>query len=417
MHNTEQMLESEQSRSPALVEGSGHLLELLRSGMASTISELAAAMGVSRSTVIQRLDFLQEHDLVAHEPGINGSRGRPAAISRFNPNAAIVLAAQIGMTGSRFAASDLSGEILAERFVTMDIPAGPAKLLGDLNATFDELIAVVGRRPQDVAGIGVGIPSSIELLTYSRSLGLNGAVWDREYFEQNLHQRYGAPVFLDLDVNLLALAERRKSWPNTEVFLCVKLGTLIDAAIVVNGVPIHGVSNLAGELGHMKVGGSTTPCSCGSVGCLDAVASGNALVKQLSAAGFDVSHVSDVVALALQGHPEAVLAIRDAGRHIGEALASVVNLLNPAVIATWGYLTDADTALFAGIREGLYQGALPGSSERLELVRTALGDLAGVRGAAMMVIDEVLEPAAIDRMLVTQSWASTRPPTAATATA
>ena len=210
-------------------------------------------------------------------------------------------------------------------------------------------------------------------------------------------------------MNLLALAERRKSWPDDEVFVCVKIGTLISAAVVVHGRPVHGVDQLAGELGHMKVSGSAAPCSCGSLGCLDAVASGNALVQQLSALGLEVSHVTDVVDLVEHSQPDAVRAVRAAGRHIGEALASVVNLLNPGVITAWGYLTEAETTLFAGIREGLYQAALPRSSENLRLVRTSLGDLAGVRGAALMVIDEVLEPAAVDRAVAGGSWASAWP--------
>ncbi|BDZ48531.1 sugar kinase [Frondihabitans sucicola] len=390
--------------SPGAVEGSGFLLQLLRQTAGQTISELAAAMGVSRSTVVQRLDFLHERGLVSNGTSGSGSRGRPAAVSRFDPAGGIVLAVQIGMTGCRFAVTDLSGEVLADRLVSIDIPAGPERVLADLEKNFVEIVRETGRELAEIAGIGVGIPSAIELLTYSRSLGQAGTDWDREWFASNLRERFHSPVFIDLDVNLLALAERQKAWPHEEVFVCIKLGTLIDAAIVVNGAPIHGVSKLAGELGHIKVGGSTVPCTCGGVGCLDAVASGNALVKQLAREGSTVTHVSDVVALVAQGDPQAVRAVREAGRHIGEALASVVNLLNPSVIAAWGYLTGAETALFAGIREGLYQNALPGSSERLRLVSTALGDLAGVQGAASMVIDEVLEPAAVDRMIVQGSW-------------
>jgi predicted NBD/HSP70 family sugar kinase len=395
--------------SPAAAEGTGQLLQLLRNGSGSTIAELAAAMGWSRSTVNQRLDYLLEHGLVTSEQGGNPTRGRPALVCRFAPEAGVVLAAQVGMTGSRLAVTDLAGEILEERFITMDVPAGPAQMLSDVQAALDDLLHASGAAGQDVAGIGIGLPSSVELGTYSRSLGLPGVAWDRGYFAQALRRRYTAPVFLDLDVNLLALAERRKGWPDSEVFVCVKLGTLINAAIVVNGRPVHGLDSLAGELGHLKVSGSTVPCSCGSTGCLDAVASGNALVKQLTGAGFEVRHVSDVVALADQGQPEAVLAVRRAGRQIGEVLASVVNLLNPGVIITWGYLTEAEAPLFAGLREGLYQTALPGSSERVDLRRTGLGDLAGVRGAALMVIDEVLAPPAVDRLVTTHSWAGAWP--------
>lgn len=390
--------------SPGLVEGSGHLLQLVRDGRASTISALAAAMEVSRSTVIQRLEFLNESGLIESQAATNRSRGRPATVTRFNPGAALVLAAQIGMTGCRLAATNLDGEVETERLISLDASSGPQKLLAGLEHGFDRVLGELGREASDVAGVGVGIPSGVELLNYARSLGISGADWDRDFFKRSLEDRYGAPVFMDLDVNLLALAERRKSWPDVEVFVCVKLGTLIDAAIVVNGVAVHGASGLAGELGHIKVSGSSVSCSCGSSGCLDAVASGSALVKQLADAGCEVQHVSDVVRLAGQSHPEAVLAVRQAGRHIGEALSSVVNLLNPAVIATWGYLTQAETPLFAGMREGLYQNALPGSSEQLSLVRASLGDLAGVRGAAMRVIDEILEPRAVDRMIVAGSW-------------
>lgn len=392
------------ARLTASVDGSGLLLNLIRERETSTISELSTAMGLARSTVIQRMDHLMERGLIVNEPGSSPTRGRPAVVSRFNHEAAVVLAAQIGITGSRLAVTDLSGQILFERFITVDVPAGPDQMLSDLESAFDELLATAERDRVEVAGVGVGIPSALELGTYVRSLGLPGAVWDRGYFQHSLRNRYGSPVFLDLDVNMLALAERRMGWPDVEVFVCVKLGTLINAAIVVNGRAILGFGNLAGELGHLKVSGSTVPCSCGSTGCLDAVASGNALVKQLSAAGFDVAHVADVVALANQGQPEAVLAIREAGRHVGAVLGSVSNLLNPGVIVTWGYLTGAEAPLFAGIREGLYQTALPDSSAHLELRITALGDLAGVHGAALMVIDEVLAPGAVDRLITAKSW-------------
>lgn len=398
------------ARSAATIDGSGLLLGLLRERESSTVSELAAALGLARSTVIQRVDNLLDRGLITQQVGSPGSRGRPATVLRFNPAAAVVLAAQVGMTGTRLAVTDLAGAVLDERFITMDVPAGPHQMLADLVTAFDDLLSSL-EPSRDLAGVGVGLPSSIELLTYTRSLGRPGVAWDRPFFVQALREHYGAPVFLDLDVNLLALAERRKGWPDTETFVCVKLGTLINAAIVVNGRPIHGISDRAGELGHLKVSGSTVACTCGSTGCLDAVASGHALVKQLSAAGFDVAHVTDVVTLVSLGQPEAVLAVREAGRHIGEVLGSVVNLLNPAVIITWGYLTDAEAPIFAGIREGLYQTALPGSSERLDLRRTALGVLAGVRGAAAMVIDELLAPAAVDRLVSVGSWESAWPST------
>ena len=380
-------------------DGAGHLLALIRSGRAATVSEMAAGVGASRSTVMARLEALTTAGLVAPRPPAGGARGRPATAYAFDPTSAVLLAAQLGMTGCRLAATDLAGEILGSRYIDVDLRQGPDRLTSDMIDAYDDMLAEIGRDATGVVGIGLGMPSAVEMMSYSRSLGVTGSGWDSSGIDRTLSDRYGAPAVVDLDVNMLALAERRTSWPDVEVFVCVKLGTLIDAAIVVNDSPVRGVGNAAGALGHLKVAGSTEPCTCGGIGCLDAVAGGGALVKQLRAAGFDVTHVSDVIGLVNSGQPEALLAVREAGRRIGEALSSIVNLLNPAVISTWGYLTGAESVLFAGIREGLYQSALPRSSEELRLVVTSLGESAGVRGAAMRVIDEVLDPSTLDRSL------------------
>ena len=268
---------------------------------------------------------------------------------------------------------------------------------------FDAMLTEIPDQPP-VVGVGVGVPSPTELRGYARSLGLDDANWESAPLVDALEQHYGAPVLADLDVNLLALAERRRSWSDAEVLLSLKLGTLIDAAVVVNNVPLRGASALAGELGHIKVPGATEQCTCGGVGCLNTVASGSALVRALAGDGFEVAHVSDVVALALRGEPAAVAAVRRAGRQIGVALATAVNLLNPAGIVVWGYLAEVELPLFAGLREGLYHDALPGASKDLRLESAALGELAGVRGAALLVLDRVLDPDAIDRMLSNGSW-------------
>lgn len=396
-------------RSPGAADHAGQLLRLLREGTGQTTSELAAALGMARSTTLQRIEALSALGLVEHTAAAGGGRGRPAVLSRFNPDAAVVLAAHVGMTGFRVAVVDLAGVVLADAFVATAVSGGADHLLGAVTEAFDSLLASCARTRSDVAGVGLGLPSAVDLLTFARTGEEVPGDWDRTRVGTRLRRSFHAPVFVDLDVNLLALAERRKSWPDHEVFVCVKLGTLIDAAIVVNGVPVHGVNGRAGELGHVKVGGAIEPCSCGGLGCLDAVASGSAVVRQLAAAGEEVTHVSQVVALAQQGHPGAVGAVRAAGRHIGTALSSVVNLLNPGVIAVWGYLADAEATLFAGIREGLYQAALPSSSESLALVRTSLGQLTGVRGAAALVIDQVLAPEAVDRLLVSGSWSGAWP--------
>jgi len=390
--------------SAAQIDGAGNLLQLIRQGDGATVSQMAAVLGVARSTIIQRLAHLEQQGFVRGDTQAVGGRGRPAAVIRFEPRVGIVLATQIGLTGYRAAVTDLVGRVLRDSFVEVGVDAGPDALLVSLFRTLDGLITDAGASPEDLAGVGIGTPSLLELRAFAQAQS-DRHEWDLEDVRRRVADRFHAPVWLDLDVNMLALAEHRMNWPDAEVIVCLKLGTVIDASLVVRGEPVRGIHGLAGEFGHIKADGCEQPCTCGSRGCLDAVASGSALVRQLAEDGFSVEHVTDVLRLAQQGIPEAMHALRDAGRRIGAALAAVVNLLNPAAITAWGYLTESQV-LFAGIREALYGGALPGSTQGLELTATSLGALAGVRGAAIRVIDEVLAPDAVDRMLRARSWSA-----------
>ena len=91
--------------------------------------------------------------------------------------------------------------------------------------------------------------------------------------------------------------------------------------------------------------------------------------------------------------------VRDAGRTLGEVLAGTVNFFNPAVIVIGGDIAEAHAQLLAGVREGIFSRSLPLATRDLRIVPCRLGDRAGVIGAAMMVIEHVLSPDAVDRSL------------------
>ena len=253
----------------------------------------------------------------------------------------------------------------------------------------------LGVDPARTFGIGVGLPGAIELAAIHSA----GAQWSTHPVAQDLAARFGVPAFADQDVNLLALGEHAQGWPDAQSLLCVKVGSVIACGVVAGGRIIGGADGLAGDIGHTRIAGRDEPCVCGNVGCLNAVAGGAALVKQLAAAGVGVGHVRDVVRLAQQGSVPARAAIRQAGRDLGTVLAGAVNLLNPRVIAFWGYLVGDEESLLAGVRETLYQGAAPSATHNLMLISSELGDTTGLNGSALMVAEEVLAPRAVDRRL------------------
>ena len=113
--------------------------------------------------------------------------------------------------------------------------------------------------------------------------------------------------------------------------------------------------------------------------------------------GVEAASSRDVVALVRRGSVPATQLVREAGRTIGEVLASAVSLLNPSVIVIGGSLSQAGDPLLAGVREVVYRRSLPLATAQLRIVQATAGDLAGVVGAAAMVVEHVLAPEAVDR--------------------
>ena len=165
---------------------------------------------------------------------------------------------------------------------------------------------------------------------------------------------------------------------------------------------IHrGARGAAGDIGHVRVTGSEdVVCRCGNVGCLEAVAGGQALARRLAEAGERRVHEPRRRrAWSAAGNADAIRMVRDAGRALGEVLAGTVNFFNPAVIVIGGDIAEARAQLLAGVREGIFSRSLPLATRDLRIVPCQLGDRAGVIGAATMAIEYVLSPEAVDRSL------------------
>jgi predicted NBD/HSP70 family sugar kinase len=207
------------------------------------------------------------------------------------------------------------------------------------------------------------------------------------------------PVLVDNDANLMAYGEQRTGHPDCSAFVLVKVSTGIGAGVVVDGRIYRGIDGGAGDIGHIRVpGGADALCRCGSYGCLAAVASGGAVARRLAEAGAPAASGSDVRDLLAAGHPEAAALARQAGRLVGEVLATVVTLLNPGVLMIAGDL--AGTPFLTGVRELLYQRALPRSTAHLEVVTSQLGERAGLIGAGALVVEHLYAPERVEERLL-----------------
>ncbi|MFD5653683.1 ROK family protein [Streptomyces sp. NPDC127039] len=387
----------------------GELLHLIRSGRANTRADLQQATGLSRSTVGQRLDLLNRAGWLRHSTGTS-TGGRPSHRIVFDPGHASVIAFDLETRHARAAVLDLAGNILAEHTGPMDVGAGPDLVLQGLADWFPDLIAAAGVPASHVAGISLSVPGPVD---WESGRVIEPPImpgWDRYPIRERLQEAYASrldldpaatgavPVLVDNDANLMALAEYQANHRDCASFVLLKVSTGIGAGVVIGDRLYRGIDGGAGDIGHIRLHDrSDALCMCGSHGCLAAVASGRAIAGELAALGHDTASGRDVRRLLNEGHPDAVRLAREAGRRVGEVLVTVVTLLNPGVLMIAGEL--AGVPFLTGVRELVYQRAMPRATANLQVVTSQLGDHAGLVGAAAMVVEHLYSPAGADARL------------------
>jgi predicted NBD/HSP70 family sugar kinase len=380
--------------------GPGYVLQLIREHEAATRSELIARTGLGRSTIYQRVDTLIASGLVCESGEAPSTGGRPASTLRFNADSGLALVADLGVTHSRVAVTDLEGSPRAERTADLRIDTGPENVLAWVLERFDELLVATKSAKNDVRAIGVGVPGPVE---YASGRPVSPPLmpgWDGYDIPARLHDRYPVPTLVDNDVNIMALGEHSAQRDKGDNLLFVKLGSGIGCGIVAGREMYRGEDGAAGDIGHIPLNGfDDVRCHCGNTGCLEAVAGGQALARAAADLGLRVKTTRDLVAHVAEHDPKALRLARQAGRHVGEVLAGLVNALNPAVIVIGGDLAAVPQEVFAGVREVVYQRSTALATRTLQIVPSLLGDRAGITGAAIMATEHVLAPEVLDRRL------------------
>ena len=372
------------------------ILDALRSGSASSRADLAKATGLSPSTVSARVDELIAHGHVL-ESGEGVSRGgrRPRRLS-IRPDAGIVGCIDLGVDRASLGLVDFAGELVAERHVAMDIALGPQRVLEAVVALLHELIASAdlpdGSR---LSGLSVGVPGpvasgSARIVSPSRMPGWNGVA-----VPEILSALVDVPVVVNNDANLMAVGEFVAGDPTLENQVFVKAGSGIGCGIISGGVLYTGSHGAAGDISHVSVPGAPdVQCSCGRRGCLDAVASGNALVRQLQENGVDVANVEAMIDLAKDAHPMATRLLREAGSMTGGVLATIVNFFNPDRLVLGGVLSQSEVFV-ASVRSTLYAECLPMATENLEVAVSRLPLAGGLVGAGKVFLDRQFSVAGV----------------------
>jgi predicted NBD/HSP70 family sugar kinase len=372
------------------------ILDALRSGRANSRADLAKATGLSPSTVSARVDELIKHGHVL-ETGEGESRGgrRPRRLD-IRADAGVVGCIDLGVDRASLGLVDFSGTLIAERHVAMDIALGPRVVLESAVGILREQLAEVDLPPAStLRGLSVGVPGPVaaggaRIVSPSRMPGWNGIS-----VPDVLAGLIDVPVVVNNDANLMAVGEFVSGDPRFVNQVFVKAGSGIGCGIIAGGTLYTGSHGAAGDISHVSVPGAPdVPCSCGKRGCLDAVASGNALVRQLQDHDVDVSNVEAMIELSKDAHPLATRLLREAGSMTGGVLATIVNYSNPDRLVLGGVLSQSEVFV-ASVRSTLYAECLPMATEHLAVAVSALPLTGGLVGAGKVFLDREFSVAGV----------------------
>lgn len=332
------------------------------------------------------------------------SGGRRAETLCLHPSLGVLLCADIGATSLDVAVLGLDLKLRERHTEAIDVRAGPAAVLARTRALMRELLARCKLKPSDVLAIGLGVPGPVDFATGQLVEPPLMPGWDSYAIREDLRSDYAAPVWVDNDVNLMALAELWRVKRELQNFLLIKVGTGIGCGIVCHAEVYRGANGSAGDVGHICVDPGGPRCHCGNVGCVEVMAGGPAIARDATAAARSgasellaqrlaeagVLTPEDVGLAGRAGDTAAHQIVQRAGQLVGQMLASVVNLFNPSHVFVGGGLTRIGPLYLAALRQCVYQRSLALSTRHLEVGYSPLGDSAGLIGAGVLALQEVL---------------------------
>lgn len=382
------------------------LIDLIRAHSGLTKSDLVAYTEHSRTKISGCVENLLIKKFIIENDETEYSGGRRSRAYSINGRLGFLAGIDIGATSIDIAVADLSRKVLVRKAEPALVREGPIKILGRVSTVLESMIREIGFSPDDVLGIGIGVPGPVD---FQRGMVISPPImpgWDKYPIIQTVSQWFPrANIVVDNDVNVMALGERYAgNGAEAENLIFVKIGTGIGAGIICKGEIYRGASGCAGDIGHISVSKSGPMCHCGNKGCLESLASGPAMAERaLIAAEAGKSPVllnryvangnklsaEDIGVGAREGDQLSIEIIRESGEMVGDVLAGLVNFFNPEMIVIGGGVSNLGNLLLSSIRQAVLRRSLPLSTRNLDIVFSAIGADAGVIGAVNLALDHL----------------------------
>jgi predicted NBD/HSP70 family sugar kinase len=385
------------------------ILQYLRRTGCLTRRDLAKQMGLGLSMVSRLTGELLDAGVIRENGRQESVGGRPSDILSLAPQAGYAVGLDIGGSHQRAILVDLVGDVVAREEYEHHLPASREGIVDQIDALVVQLQSSAGVPIERIFGLGVGLWGSVDprggvVYSWTETPELY-ATWKDFALQDALLARLPFPhVCIDDVVRTMGLAEvlYGASAARDQDFLFALADTGIGVAIMIGGEPYVGPNQLAGEIGHIPIGGSQR-CNCGSIGCIETMASVRAILEQaqrkiqetptatnLSEFAGNLT-IENVIRAAELSDKVAYQVITEAGEKFGIGLAMAVNMFGPRLVIVGGTLANSHVYLDAAKRLVRFQ-ALGKVNSDLTIQPSQLDHLAGARGAASQVLNRLFCP-------------------------
>lgn len=341
--------------------------QLIQNGEASSRADIKNILDISASTASNLTRILLEQKLITVVGTSASTGGRRAAQFKVVEPKAVIAIGELGSKHALLSFTDWAGHLVKTKEISLEISDGPEIILDQIAATWREMLAEYDGRLKGFTACALALPGPVNPETQMVIAPARMPNWSNVPVATLLSERLNCPAYIDNDARAAALGEVGATAQNHQNFIYVKTGSGIGASYVIDGKPYTGGNGLGGDITHTFSFPSTEiTCACGRVGCLETIASGYSIRKILAEQGLNLPNMQELIKTAEHADPQVTSAIRNAGTRLGEALAPLVNFLNPQAVILGGSLSEV--GLFkAAVRAALYNACLSMVSEELEV--------------------------------------------------
>jgi glucokinase len=312
----------------------------------------------------------------------------------------LAIGVDLGGTNIKAGIVNEEGRILDQASIPTGAQEGPDAVIARIVRMVGDLR---GKIAGSLLGVGVGSPGPLDPAEGIIYTTPNMPGWENYPMRKKIEEKTRVPVVVENDANCAALAEYWKgAGQGSHTMVLLTLGTGIGGGIVRAGALINGEHIAAGEVGHMVINFDGPKCGCGNHGCLEAYTGAAGIVRRAwevlekpgtvsilrEMAGGDSASLTPAMisAAAEKGDGVALSMIRETGRLLGVGVTSLVNIFAPETVLLGGGVAAAGEVLFAAVREEVKRRAMPPENERVRILPAAMGNSAGIVGAASLLL-------------------------------